>query len=215
MTMSASDRFTQTLAYYTGRNSGGPTRCSTFVMPWNKGKKRLAERPRRSGLCALASTLLDLAQALAANQQLAEAEQHLRRAIPIFDRLARDYPKTLLYRQELAFAQMKHADQLKQLGQTPEAEKVYWRAVDLYEKLAADFPWIPKFRQSAFDQSITLSRFLAQGGRPLEAQEVLGKATMVSQKLPDDSAGRLVHKQRLVRSHLAPARPFEGGRQDP
>jgi tetratricopeptide (TPR) repeat protein len=147
-----------------------------------------------------------LAQALVANQQLAEAAEFQRRAVFVFDKLASDFPAGPHYRRELAASLTVHAGLLKQLAQTTEAEQAYRRAVDLYEKLAADFPTIPTFRQSAFDQRIDLSRFLVQGGRPLEAQEILGKATAVSEKLPDDFAGRLAHRRGLVRSHLELAR---------
>src|SRR5262245_58468920 len=57
-----------------------------------------------------------LAGVLAPNQQLADAEEYQRQAIPVFVRLARDYPAGPHYRLDLAAAHCEHAGLLKQLG---------------------------------------------------------------------------------------------------
>jgi eukaryotic-like serine/threonine-protein kinase len=132
----------------------GQTHTNLGYLYWSKQRLpetahhfRLALKPFEKALAqtheasyrrrGLGHVLLGLAVALGANQP-AEAEQHLCRAISIFDRLASEYPICPVYRRDLAFVQREHAGVLKQLGQVPEADKAYRRAVDLYEKLAPD-----------------------------------------------------------------------------
>src|SRR5262249_50026233 len=150
----------------------------------------------------VANILGGLAAVLAAAQRPQEAEEHLLRAILIYDRIATDYPRSPHYRHHLAAAHVEHAEVLKKLDRTAEAEKAYRRAVDLYAKLATDFPTIPAFQQLAFDQRLGLGQSLVEDGRAQEAKQVYDAAAALSQKLPADSSARLlVHWRGLVRTH--------------
>jgi tetratricopeptide (TPR) repeat protein len=170
-------------------------------------EKRAAEQT--SARPALGLHLLALARAQATLRPQ-EAEKHLCRAIPIYEKLATDFPASPHYRHHLASAQIDLAEVLKKLGRTAEAQKAYRRAVDLYEKLATDFPTIPMFQQVAFDRRLGLGQLLVEAGRAQEAPQVYGGAAALSQKLPADFSARLlVHWRGLVRSHIELGRLLE------
>jgi serine/threonine protein kinase len=159
---------------------------------------------------AVANCLGGLAAALAATQRAQEAEEHLLRAILIYDRIATDHPASPHYRHHLAAAHIEHAGALKKLGRTAEAEEAYRTAVDLYEKLGKDFPTIPAFQHLAFDQRLDLGQFLVEAGRAQEAQQVYDAAAALSRKLPDDFSARLlVHWRGLAHSHIELGRLLE------
>jgi serine/threonine protein kinase len=113
-----------------------------------------------------------------------EAEEYLRRAVPIYEKLARDFPASPRHRHHLAMVHIEHAEVLKQLGRTAEAAKAYRRAVDVCEQLATDFSTIPVFQQAVIDRCLDLGQLLVQAGRAQEAQQVYGEAVALGQKLP-------------------------------
>src|SRR4051794_7373975 len=87
---------------------------------------------------AVANDQRALASVTAKNQRPGEAEEILRRAVLILDKLATAFPSGPGYREILADALTQHAGLLKQLGQPAAEEKAYRRALDLYGKLAID-----------------------------------------------------------------------------
>jgi tetratricopeptide (TPR) repeat protein len=132
----------------------------------------------------LAGTLRQLAEALEADGRLPEAEVVYRRAIPVFDRLAADFPAGPFNRWGQTAISFQYTSLLRKLKRPAEAERVYRHSLELFDKLADDFPALPGYRETAFEHRLGFAQFLEEAGRVPEARQVLDEADAMLGKLP-------------------------------
>jgi tetratricopeptide (TPR) repeat protein len=118
--------------------------------------------------------------------RLKEAEGEYRRALDLFQQLARDFPAVPEYRQELAASHNSLGLLLQNTGRLQEAEGEYRRALDLFQQLADDFPAVPAYRQELAVSHNSLGVLLADTGRGQEAEGEYRQALGLQQQLAHD-----------------------------
>jgi tetratricopeptide (TPR) repeat protein len=91
-----------------------------------------------------------------------EAEEQVRRALAIYERLATIFPVVPDYRLGSARAHNNLGNLLSEQGKRSEAEDQYRMALTIQEKLATDFPTSPEYR-------VYLALFRAHAGLETEA----------------------------------------------
>ena len=112
-----------------------------------------------------------------------DAEEHFRRSIKLFEKLADEFPAVAVYRVQAARGYFNLGHLLN--DKPKEAETAYHQAILLHEKLAVDFPAKPGYRQDLAEELSDLGALLSQIEPPrlAEAATYYQRAIDVEQKL--------------------------------
>jgi serine/threonine protein kinase len=102
----------------------------------------------------------------------ADAEQCVRRALPMFEKLAAAYPTRAKDRNYLADTQRMLGDILQAEKQYGAAEEAYRAGLAIYAKTVVDLPREPPNRMDVAQCRSGLANTLAARGRPIEAAEL-------------------------------------------
>jgi len=106
--------------------------------------------------------------------RLFEAETSVRRALPIYEELATEFPP--YYRLNLCNVLGNLATILPNIGKANEAKPFELRASEIIDKLAADYPDIPEYQNRIGEKLINQGYKLMEEGKLEEAHNLLERA---------------------------------------
>jgi serine/threonine-protein kinase len=133
-----------------------------------------------------AGSLGRLGSLLMHTNRFPEAEQELRKALPLAEQAVAANPESPDFRSELALLNRFLGDALASVGRAAEAVDHYRRSIRLNESLAGDFPDTPRYRAGVLWVSGTLGDSLRAIGRLQEAESCLRRAIELA-TTPDGS----------------------------
>jgi tetratricopeptide (TPR) repeat protein len=123
------------------------------------------------------------------SQQIREAaEADDRKALDIFEKLAKDFPSVPEYRQHVATSHEGLAVALEKLGDLPNAEAAFRQSLAIREKLAKDFP-TPNYRQELAFGYCRLANFMHRQKKWEEAGTNFRAAVSVLKPLAQEFSG--------------------------
>jgi tetratricopeptide (TPR) repeat protein len=116
-----------------------------------------------------------------------EAEEALREALQVFEKLAADFPTVPGYRKSLGASHFGLVILLHKTGRPKEVEDALRQALPIFEKLAADFPSVAEHRKClAVNYNALGELLMSRAGQRKEADEALRQALQVYEKLVVD-----------------------------
>jgi tetratricopeptide (TPR) repeat protein len=133
---------------------------------------------------------------------LIEAEEPVRRALAIREKLVRQDPTVFLYRKELGMSLGNLGNILTFAGRYQEAGEVQRRELEVRQKLAEDFPAEPESHHYLADAYADLCELRSATGQHQEAEQALRKELTLWQKLATDFPGVPHYPARLAHCHL-------------
>jgi serine/threonine protein kinase/Tfp pilus assembly protein PilF len=132
-----------------------------------------------------------------------EAEEHIRKALVIQEKLVADFPAVPEYGRDRAVNHKNLADVLRGLGKRSEAEHEYREALTMLEKLVADSPAVPRYRQGLARTHLDLGLFSADLGKYSQAEDEYRKALAIREKLVADFPTVPAYRSMLAESRVA------------
>ncbi len=131
-----------------------------------------------------------------------DSDNAYRRAVPLFQQLADEFPMRTEYRQELAHTHNALAVLLRyDFGRLKEAESAYREALAIEKKLAAEVPGRPEFGQALAGSYNNLGNLLFDTARVQEAESAHAEALAIRQQLIVAFPDRPVLRRALAMSH--------------
>ena len=130
-----------------------------------------------------------------------DSENAYRRAVPLFQQLAADFPTRPEFRQELASSLNLLGVLLLATGRLTEAESAKIEGLAILKQLAADFPNRPEFRQALAGFHQNLGHLLHVTGRLTEAESAQAEALAIRKQLAADFPADPILRRALAMSH--------------
>ena len=130
------------------------------------------------------------------SSQSQRAEEAIRQALALFEKLDVDFPgKRSQVRQNIAFCQQSLAFLLQEAGKREEAAEAVRQALDVYEKLAADYPAEIQYRRFQAGMLCRWGMALNYYTRFDEAEKAFRQALALFKKLEIDDPGDPLYRQ--------------------
>jgi hypothetical protein len=137
-----------------------------------------------------------------------QAEEQLRKALALVERLAADFPTVPEYRRDLGNAHTNLGNVFMVPGQLPQAEEQYHKALVLQEKLAAEFPAVTQYQVDLGSSYCNLGiRFLI-GGQPEAVLPWLAKAIRTLTGVYEQDRQHFLARTFLRNSHQVRAEAY-------
>src|SRR6266540_4341750 len=130
-----------------------------------------------------------------------DSENAHRRAVPLFQQLAADFPTRPEFRQELATSLNVLGVLLLATDRLTEAESAYIEGLAILKQLAADFPNRPEFRQALAGLHQNLGNLLHVTRRLTEAESAQAEALAIRKQLAADFPAAPILRRALALSH--------------
>jgi len=130
-----------------------------------------------------------------------DSENAYRRAVPLFQQLAADFPTRPEFRQELATSLNVLGVLLLATDRLTEAESAYIEGLAILKQLAADFPNRPEFRQALAGLHQNLGNLLHVTRRLTEAESAQAEALAIRKQLAADFPAAPILRRALALSH--------------
>jgi serine/threonine protein kinase/tetratricopeptide (TPR) repeat protein len=131
-----------------------------------------------------------------------EAEQPVRRALAIRERLAAENPTVYRYREEVGGGLGNLGEILMQTGRYQEAEGIRRRELEVRQKLAEDFPGEPEARHWLADAYSGMAWLYHHNGQLQEAEKMIRLELALREKLVAEFPSVAMYKQRLPRAYM-------------
>lgn len=136
-------------------------------------------------------------------RELGETEQARNdfiKALKLQERLAADFPSTLIYRAELGETRKALGNVLFDLGRLEEVRTAYAKAIELEEQIAAEHPSAPMYRFRLAGTYTNLGYLLNDLGRHEESRAVLIKAIELQERLAAENPSASDYRFELSQS---------------
>ena len=143
-----------------------------------------------------------------ADFEFRKAEEILRKATAINEKLIIDFPNSADYRQSLAILCDSMSSRLKEARRFKEAKEVRRRAIALWERLVTEFPKVPEYRLAFAHSLWPLPELLVALGQTSEVEEIYRKALADFEQLATDFPNEPYYQVETGRYCCAMLGPF-------
>jgi tetratricopeptide (TPR) repeat protein len=132
-----------------------------------------------------------------------EAEEYLRRAERLLEKLVADYPAVPSFREVKATNHRRLAELFVRTNRPADAEAAYRQELAICEELATDFARWPQYREHVADSAWRLGNFLLKANHADEAEQVLHTALAAMEQAVADAPTQANFRRRLARQYVA------------
>ena len=132
---------------------------------------------------------------------IVDAEEPVRQAVAIREKLVAESPRVFSYRQELGMSLGNLGNILTATGRHKEAEKVVQRNLELRHKLVDDFPAEPETRHYLADAYQDLSSLHSSAGKFQDEVQALRQELALRQKLTAEFPSVRIYQTSLARCY--------------
>ena len=129
---------------------------------------------------------------------IVDAEEPVRQAVAIREKLVAENPSVFIYRQELGMSLGNLGNILTDTGRQKEAEKVLQRNLKLRQMLVDDFPAEPEVRHYLADAYQDLAILHMRAGKFQDALQALRQELPLRQKLTAEFPSERLYQARLA-----------------